>query len=39
MKAPLHKVMEILWNIDPVGSALRKTRKLNTVLQFLDFGL
>ena len=33
------KVMEILRNTDPVTSALRKTRKLSTVLQFVEFCL
>ena len=39
IKVPRDKVMEILRNTDPVTSALRKTRKLSTVLQFVEFCL
>ena len=31
IKVPRDKVMEILGNIDPINSALRKARKLSTV--------
>ena len=34
IKVPRDKVMEILRNIDPVNSALRKARKLSAVLRF-----
>ena len=34
IKVPRDKVMEILRNIDPVNSALRKARKLSTVIRF-----
>ena len=39
IKVPRDEGMEILRNIDPVNSALRKTRKLSTVLQFVEFCL
>ena len=34
IKVPRDKEMEILRNIDPVNSALRKARKLSTVIRF-----
>ena len=34
IKVPRDKVMETLCNIDPVNSALRKARKLSTVIRF-----
>ena len=33
IKVPRDKVMEILRNIDPVNSALRKGKKLSTVIR------
>ena len=39
IKVSRDRVMEILQNIDPVNSALRKARKLNTVLRFDEFCL
>ena len=33
IKVPRDKVMEILRNIDPVNSALRKAKKLSTVIR------
>ena len=39
IKFPRDKVMEILGNIDPVNSALKKAMKLSTVLQFVEFCL
>ena len=34
IKVPRDKVMEILRNIDPVNSALRKARKLSSAIPF-----
>ena len=34
IKVPRDKVIEILRNIDPVNSALRKAKKLSTVIRF-----
>ena len=39
IKVPRDKVMEILRNIDPVNSALKKAMKLSRVLQFVEFCL
>ena len=36
IKVPREKVIEILRNIDPVNFALRKARKLSTVIRFED---
>ena len=36
IKVPRDKVIEILHNIDPVNSALRKARKLSTVIRFVE---
>ena len=39
IKVPRNKVMEILRNIDPVNSALRRAKKLSTVIRLHEVRL
>ena len=39
IKVPRDKVMEILRNIDPVNSALRRAKKLSTVIRLHEVRL